>query len=122
MIATAGCRLAALLGQFPLPRDSAEGEVISSSIVGKSGLSERQVSAKLASLLFIVAKPSRRAKPSGNTISTALFCCALPSDHITCASMQDSVQTARVGTRAYLWLEFATDHTGASYVAPDIIL
>jgi len=35
-------RLAALLGQFPLPRGSAEGEVISASIVGKSGLPERQ--------------------------------------------------------------------------------
>ena len=37
------CRLAALLTRFPLPRGSAEGEVIASSIAARCWLSERQV-------------------------------------------------------------------------------
>ena len=36
-------RLAALLTRFPLPRGSAEGEVIASSIAARCWLSERQV-------------------------------------------------------------------------------
>lgn len=35
-------RLSALLGQFPLPRDSAEGHIIAASISAKSTLEERQ--------------------------------------------------------------------------------
>lgn len=37
------CRLAAMLTRFPLPRGSAEGEVIASSIAARCWLSERQV-------------------------------------------------------------------------------
>jgi hypothetical protein len=40
-------RLAAMLMRFPLPRGSAEGEVIASSIAARCWLSERQVGNKL---------------------------------------------------------------------------
>lgn len=42
-------RLAALLTRFPLPRGSAEGEVIASSIAARCWLSERQVTLLAAS-------------------------------------------------------------------------
>ena len=43
------CRLAALLTRFPLPRGSAEGEVIASSIAARCWLSERQVGMQCSS-------------------------------------------------------------------------
>ncbi len=84
IIPTAGCRLAALLGQFPLPRDSAEGEVISSSIVGKSGLSERQVSAKLGFPVVRCHKTFTQndAIREYNLYCAVLLCTSIRSHHL----------------------------------------